>query len=156
MSEGVRPTRPPGVRVPSDNFAVEIGGDTYYPHAGEWIEFDLQPTIADFVNALGLLRMDEQIARAQSGDVDPQLERTMADLVPAALDRIIAWTWTDKRGVPYANPPREADIRRLSQAEWQYIISRGALDAEDVRKNASGNFMTASTANRAARRRPNG
>lgn len=155
MSEGEL-TRPPGIRVPSDNFAVEIGGVTYHPHAGEWIEFDIQPSIADFVGALGLLRMDEQIARAQAGHIDPQLEQTLAGLVPAALDRIIAWSWTDKRGVAYANPPTEADIRRLSQAEWQYVISRGAIDSEDERKNASGSSTTASTANRGQRRHPNG
>lgn len=162
MSGDLVPTKPPALRVPSDNFTIARDGATYQPHAGEWVEYAGDASVADMLLMQRMLRGSRELAALAAIDADPeqQFERfgpyadTIVDLCARLARVIVAWTWTDPTGRPYPSPPTAADLAELDMAELGYLLRRGQVMDPNPAGAASTRSSAASAApNRAARRR---
>lgn len=134
-----KPTRPPGLRVPSDTFTVVRDGVTYRPHAGEWVEFFGDGTVGDTLLMQRGERLSREVAAAGDGASDElqlRAERLTEEMCRRAAANIVAWTWTDRAGRPYPNPPAPADLEGLTWPELTYLISRGQAGGDERDPNA--------------------
>ncbi len=159
-----RPTKLPAQRVPSDNYAIVRDGATYQPHAGEWVEFAGDASVADMLLMQRMLRGSRELAALAALDADPeqQFERfgpyadTIVDLCARLARVIVAWSWTDAAGRPLPNPPTAADLAELDMAELGYLLRRGQVTDPNPAGAGSTRSSAASAApqpNRATRRR---
>lgn len=152
-------TKPPPRRVPSDDFILEIDGETYTPHAGEWVEF--VPTLP-----VGLFQAEARIRslatqldalKDDAGAIPPDRLREANDLIAGHYDDlcnllarlVVAWNWTDDRGQPLPQPDgTDRPFRLLSVDELYYLWQAAQGGNPDARKNGSRPSPTTSSATR--------
>ena len=121
-------SKPASVRVPSDDFVVEIGGQAFNTHEGEWVEVLPQISVCELQQMQRLNRLHVEIdalAGEDGGDdaVLALLDATYADLCQTLATRIIDWTWTDDAGRPLPKPDGTAEpFRRLAPQELWYLV----------------------------------
>ena len=131
--DGRKPTKPPGLKVMGDAFVVVEDGVEYHPHAGEWVQYRGQPSIADIIR---MAYLDE--ARAKQAETGADIEALYAAVLEETLVSVIAWTWTDDQGERYPSPPTADVLRRLTLAELTYLLGRGRVaETEEAVKNAA-------------------
>lgn len=140
-------TRPPLRRVQSDSCSVEVEGETYYPHRGEWVDMTRIASARQWLLAMEMSQDGAEANTAKFGEV-----------LQTVADRIVAWNWTDQRGNPLP-PPSYDVIRGLSfdEIRWLQQASLGVQpETEESRGNASLPSTSPSTATRKATSRPRG
>lgn len=139
-------------RVPSDDCAVDLDGDTYYPHEGEWVEIVGVPSVAELqaFTALAALGQDLAVAEGEpdeAGQAAAAIDRHFTAVCAALAERIVAWNWTDMRGRELPSPDgNPAVFASLSTEELYYLtrVARGERAAD--RKNDSRPTVTTSSA----------
>lgn len=159
---GTRPDKPPSHRVPSDNYVQTQGDTSYRPHAGEWVEFAGDASIADMLLMQRLVAGSRELAAMAAMNADPeqQFERfgpyaqTILDLCARLARVIVAWAWTDAAGRPYPNPPTATDLAELDMAELGYLLRRGQVsDPNPTGAGSMDSSVVSAAPNRATRRR---
>lgn len=150
-------SKPQPRRVPSDDCAVVIDGDTYYPHEGEWVELVGSTTVGDFMALANLERVSVELDAAR-GEPDEALQmlRAMDGYFSQVCDglarRVTAWTWTDDQSQPLPNPKGNPDaFAALRPDELKYLIGLARGEQAADRKNASApsRITSSATASRA-------
>ena len=157
-------TRPPAVTVPSDDYEIEVDGETYHPHRGEQVEVLIGATVGDFAHQRSLdeLRVKlDAIGGEAEEDEDAELQRLIAERVERTVliddsygqtvefvrDRIVAWTWTDRRGKALPQPADDPTVlNRLSLDEMFYLVAVIRGETGGQAKNASRPSPTSSSA----------
>ena len=153
MPNNPAPTKPKPRRVPSDDFSVEIGGETFYPHRGESIWVIGSPTIGELkatwsFNRISVMLDDiapdppaegespeaigKRIRQSRSAAVK-LVEDHYDDLLHWIAPRLADWDWTDNDGNPMPPPARTpGPLLGLTADELFYIRSvlRGEGPAE--------------------------
>lgn len=133
--------RAPVERVACDDCTLDIAGEEFRPHEGEWVEIlpvlkvsDLQlfERIMDFGDKLA-------IARGESArEVTSLLASEFTHFCDLLARRIVAWNWTDVvTGEPLPQPfGRPEVLAELTEAELVYLtlVLRGHRAVD--RKNA--------------------
>jgi hypothetical protein len=149
--------KPQPKQIPSDTCAVRIGGETYYPHEGEWIEVLPSPNTLRETQAFVRFGIAARNLEATEGDddqvdqTDKYLEQDFGVLLEIVAKRVIAWNWTDMRGRPLPQLDAKADLLRdLSDQEvyWLVLACRGEPPqvAEAAEKKDSATSPTTSSA----------
>lgn len=144
--------KPASVRVPSDDFVVEIGGEPFHTHEGEWVEVLPQMSVRDMQQMQRLNRVDVEIDALAGEDggedaVLALLDATYADLCQTLAARIIDWTWTDDAGRPLPKPDGTAEpFRRLAPQELWYLVRVVRSDNPAARGKGSNGSPTTSSA----------
>lgn len=148
-------------RFPSDDFETTVGGRTYHPHEGEYVEIFVDRSVDEVLSAQALTHIGAQIQAVQ-GDPDEalrlsQLATEHFDRVCEALaDRVADWTWTDRRGNPLPKPDgTSGPISRLTNEEVGYLLGLKESDGESLpnddgasRRSPTTSSATASTPSR--------
>lgn len=157
-------SKPEPIRFETDDFAVVVNGETYHPHEGEWVELYPDRSVAEVMSAGSLAKLGAQL-QAAKGDTDEARQILAAisehfDTVCANLaDRVVAWSWTNRRGDPLPQPDGTAGpIRRLTNEELNYLLNlaHSEQENEEERKNGLrpsriGSSATRSRPSRASR-----
>lgn len=115
----VKQTKVPQRRVPSDDFAVVVGGKEYHPHAGEWVEFKGSPSVEE---TLALLRFGD-IPSTLTAEDTPQIKAILEDITAYLERSIVNWNWTASASERYPVPPNGA-LRSLSFDEIGYLVGK--------------------------------
>lgn len=135
--------KPKPTRVDSSDCRVEMFGDPYCPHEGEWVEMvrGLATGALEHLDALsqlqtqGLTLQDEEGGNVRMAQMMKQTAVVMWDLLK---DRLIAWNWTDDRGRPLPQPDGTVEPLKLLNFEellWLFGVLQGETKVE--RKNGS-------------------
>lgn len=116
----VQQSKPPNKarRVFLNDFTVVQDGSTYYPHAGEWVDFRGRPSLGFYMKLM-------QLGESPEG-------------VEMLHGFIAGWSLTDDDGKPLPNPPSIGDLLMLPRDEFTWILSH-------VETEASPNGVTPST-----------
>lgn len=108
-------------RVMADELAVDVDGETYYPHVGEWVEFKGRPSLGLYLEMTKLAESTEGLVRL--------------------LQYIHAWTLTDDEGNAY--PLELASLMRMPKEEIAWLLS--SCELPGVSESESKNGLTPST-----------
>lgn len=143
----------PPTRIPTDDYAVVVGGETYYPHAGEWVEMSTRTTVKE-TRALRRFMQFSTDMDAMDGDSEKGLEflRILDEdfevLTAGLASRVRAWSWTDDDGTPLPEPDgTSAPFENLSAEELFYLINlSNAGESAAASKNGSGAMPTSGSA----------
>lgn len=121
--------KPQPIRIPSDDYTMELRGKTYRPHEGEWVELIPVQTAAD-ARAMHIVSQLQSDVEAAEGDAEAALEvarianEQMYVLASSLAQRVIAWTWTDMRGEPLAQPSGDPELfLALPMSEFHYLLN---------------------------------
>lgn len=111
MSGSTKPRKPPLTprQVDSDDLAVVVGGDTYYPHEGEWVKFKGRPS-------MGLWLKVKALGEEESSGGE--------EVYALLLNHIHSWSWTDDNGDPYENPPTIGTLLSLAKEEFGWLLAK--------------------------------
>ena len=145
-------SKPASVRVPSDDFVVEIGGQPFHTHEGEWVEVLPQMSVRDMQQMQRLNRVDvelDALAGEDGGEdaVLALLDATYADVCRTLAARITDWTWTDDAGRPLPKPDGTAEpFRCLTPRELMYLNQVLQDDHPAARGKDSNGSPTTSSA----------
>ena len=136
--------KPPPESIPSDDYEVTTAdGQVYRPHEGEWVLMYLDQTVEEVTAGEALARIGVEM-QAAKGDKDEALkigllaEQHFAILCEALAERVVDWTWTDRRGRPLPKPDgTTGPISKLSSDEMGYLLKVKASrqESEPARKN---------------------
>lgn len=133
--------KPKARRVPSDDCQVTIGGETYTPHEGEWVELLEGQTVAEISAAREFLDLQSKFDALQGEDdenrkVTALLDNAFTRLCSALAQRITAWSWTDDAGRPLPPPDGSPEpIKNLRTEEVYYLLSCSKGEPPAERKN---------------------
>lgn len=148
-------SKPVPKRIPSDDCVITVDGISYYPHADEWVEIFPIQSVREIRLVASMARLGIDVQSAQddlvnSGDNNDTTNVTaqarlaaLADAQLSALceilaERVIAWNWTDLRGLPYAQPDgTAAQIEQLTADELAWLIRCVQPESSGDRKNGS-------------------
>lgn len=122
-------------RVYANDLEVELDGEKFYPHAGEYVE------IRPFWTIDERQLHDDFLSGKAAGDAGT-LQRTWDFLVA----RVVAWDWTDDLGEPMPQPS-EAVLRRLANYEVFWLQKAvkgmaGTAEKDDEPGNVAGSAST--------------
>ena len=138
----------PSIRIPSDDFVMEVRGKTYRPHEGEWVEL-IPVTTAGDARAITIISQLQSDIEAAQGDADAIMEvsrigtEQLYILAASLANRITAWSWTDLRGQPLPQPDGDPELfMGLATLELNYLLS---LNAESALGKLNGSPDSAST-----------
>ncbi len=137
-----KPKKPGAVRIPSDDFEMEIDGVIYAPHADEWVEVRPGMAVSSIRVQSAMARLQEEMQAVKGDDgAESQILRQLDEQFTMACDsvakRVVAWNWTDMEGVPLPSPRNAPDvIADLSAEEVSYLLTLGMSTGSD-RGNAS-------------------
>lgn len=128
-------------RVDCGDFEVTIGGQTFRPHEGEWVDF----------NAIVPVEATLAFDRARQIEVGPE---TFAEYIDAAIAHVGVivrdWNWTDGDGDPLPLPRTDPEAgRRLSEMELGYLLRKhleALAPSETEKKSAQSPLTTSSEA----------
>ena len=132
-------SKPKPVRVPSDDCAIVVAGETYYPHEGEWVDVIPTPSIRNY-RALRVLGEAGTRILAAAGEPDENLQTvTIIDEAYTAVcaelaDRIVDWSWTDDAGRPLPKPdgrPEPLVGLRAEEINWLVGAVIGKTPAQE-------------------------
>ncbi len=134
--------------VPTDDFTRIRDGETYYPHAGEWVTF------APLAMSTGEMRAAFGMDDYRAGRTDDMriVDRSLVMLHKSLARRVVAWNWTDDLGRPIVpwnatdeqgNPYAKLDgslepFEALEADELVYLRARVSGEGPADRKNGSG------------------
>ena len=144
-------SKPASVRVPSDDFVVEIGGESFRTHENEWVEVLPQISVRELqqMQQLNRLHVEIDALAGEDGGEDAVLallDATYAEVCQTLAVRIVDWTWTDDAGRPLPKPDgTDEPFRRLTPQELWYLVRvvRGEHPAARG-KDSSGSPTTSS------------
>lgn len=145
-------SKPASVRVPSDDFVVEIGGESFRTHENEWVEVLPQRSVRELQQMQRLDRLQVEIDALAGEDggenaVLALLDATYADVCQTLATRIIDWTWTDDAGRSLPKPDGMAEpFRRLTPQELWYLVRVVRSDTPAARGKGSNGSPTTSSA----------
>lgn len=111
-------------RIFADDLAVEQGGETYYPHAGEFVEFKGRPAVGLYLRF------------GQLGD--------SPEAVSLLLEYLTDWDWTDDEGKPYGPPTIEA-LMRLPAVELGWLLTNAASEPKTEEAHLNGSSPSTAT-----------
>ncbi len=143
-------------RVPSDDCEVDVGGETFNPHEGEWVEIQPGASIRELKSLWAFDRLSTDLDNL-SGEPDEKirtlerLEVHFDALTEWVGRRVKAWNWTDDENQLMPQPDGTATpMRELKPQELYYLrrILRGEGPAD--RLNASPPSQTISSATESA------
>lgn len=153
-------SKPAPIRYDTGDLEVEVGGQKYRPHEGEWVEAYAGLTVGQ----VGLFARLQQLAgrvEALQGEPDaPAKEIALRDEVyqealRTITPRIARWSWTDAAGEPLPQPRDDPSVmQRLSLEEMFYLV--GLIqngETPGMRKNGSGPSGSTSSSKALPRRR---
>lgn len=136
--------RKPPSRILTDDYSIVVGGETYYPHAGEWIEARSTQKVGDLkaYKQYAALMIEIQMIE---GDEDADMKTF--DLLTEHFDeftgllasRIRDWNWTDDDDQPLPKPDgTSAPFEQISFEELLYLMGklRGGETAEQRGKDS--------------------
>lgn len=142
--------------IPSDDCVVTVDGEVFHPHEGETVTMYAGMTIGEQRAGIELQRLGVILASAE-GDPDERLAAaeatgTMLRMICEGLaDRVVAWTWTDKRGRPLPQPDGTPEaFERLDDDELRWLMNASRGETAAQRKNALGPSETTSSATASA------
>ena len=143
--------KPASVRVPSDDFVVEIGGEPFHTHEGEWVEVLPQVLVHDMQQLLRLSRLQAEIdalgGEDGGGAVLALLDATYADICQTLAARIVDWSWTDDAGRLLPKPDGTPEpFQRLAPPELEYLVLVLQRDHPAARGKGSNGSPTTSSA----------
>ena len=110
-------------RVMADDITVEVGGETYHPHAGEYVEFKGRPSVGLYLKV------------AQLGE--------SPEALMLLVENLHAWTLTDDGGNEYPNPPALDSLLRMPGEELGWLLKN--VSTVGIGDEALGNVPTPST-----------
>jgi len=142
-------SKPQPKRLPSDDCKVIQGGETYYPHEGEWVEV-LPGVTVDGVRQLHTLHELAPKLLAAQGEADEQarilalMDGAFSEVARFLAPRLTAWNWTDDLGRPLPLPDgTPGPLGCLRQEELFWLIS--AAQGETPGKGASASKPSPTT-----------
>lgn len=145
----------PGLaRVPSDDCTITVGGVEYTPHEGEWAEVITGFRVQDLKATRAMDAMRVKLD-ALKGEAEEYLQAAIVmdegydSVVELLRDRVVAWSWKDDAGRPFAQPPEDPGVfGKLRVEEVLYLF--GAVQAANpaARKNGSRPSPTTSSRTR--------
>ncbi len=166
-----KPKKPQALEIPSDDCEVEVDGEKFYPHVGEWIKAIPGMTVGNIgmshrLNSLQTEMAaveddhaeDDKSAEAEAGRKKAGEEQIA--IMAGAFDeglailqgRIFEWNWTDDNDDRYEQPRRDPEVfRKLRTEEFYYLIGAVQNGGADQSKNASRPSQTSSSASRRRR-----
>lgn len=124
------------VRVDCSDYQVEVDGEVYHPHEGEWVEVRRMPGIGAILMAQRLASLEETWERI--GQDESATRRAAEDLefIAGAVARAIPrWSWTDDDENPYPVNPTKEVIESLEIPETIYlagVVFRGGRPLDQV------------------------
>lgn len=128
-------TKVPARRINSDDCKVTVDGEDFFPHVGEWVEIAGGRLFGEVMLNWEVSDMTALEGKSPSEQVR-LLNQRYEKLLTHVLGRVKGWSWTDDDGNPYPNPPTEDAVRRLSEAEVNYLAWLGfRTSTEEARKN---------------------
>lgn len=146
------PEKPLAVRIPTDDFAVEVPGQgSRHTHRGEWVEiwpiiqvWGLDTTtryteLRDEMNELSESETEDPAESAANNAKAATLMARMTELMrEITAYNLVDWSWTDNWGRPMPKPDGTvAPLSKLGYLELSYLIGlRVNPDTEDEGKNA--------------------
>lgn len=125
------PKKPPGRRIPSDDYTVVVDGEVYHPHEGEtvWFTTFVSPRLFKSIQKFRELAVKENAIDSE----DPQERASqLAVLQDQAYDElcgmlaqhVLRWDWTNEFGEPLPQPGGDPErIRALDALEINYLMS---------------------------------
>lgn len=143
--------KPQAIRVPSDDCLVEVAGEQFAVHEGEWVEVlpIMKARDMQALNALG--SVGDRMAVAQ-GDptealqISEILDSAFADVAELLAERVRAWSWTDMDGVPLPQPKGDPEvITQLTTDEMFYLVGLVRGDGLAQRKKDLSAWQTTSS-----------
>lgn len=127
--------RAPLITVPSDDFEIEIGDETYHPHKGEVVTFKRR------VSSKDLLTIAKASELQDEGGAEKMARFFYEEACPVLARAIFSWTWTDMYSEePLGEPLGKTDeckvgvdeLRELDVlSEVQYLLDQW-LDVTSV------------------------
>jgi len=133
--------KPKARRIPSDDCAVASGGETYYPHEGEWVEIRPVASIAE-VRALDGLRRLKVELDAAAGESDEAvrvlsiMDKHFGAVCESLARRMVAWSWTDDNGEPMPQPASQPKVlEQLKGDEILWLMNAAQGESGAARKN---------------------
>jgi hypothetical protein len=130
-------TKVPPLRVSSDSYTITSGGETYRPHAGEWVDVKGGTRLRDMLTAVALGELAAGFDGAPTPAALAAFKGQLDDLAAAVHERITDWSWTDDAEKPYASPPWLTDIQGLDFNELMWLATAGMqTPTSEAQKNA--------------------
>lgn len=129
--------RAPLITVPSDDFEIEVGDETYHPHKGEVVTFKRKVTSKDLLTIAKASELQEE------GGADKMARFFHEEACPVLSRAIFSWTWTDMyTEEPLGEPlgKKDSEERKVSVdelreldvlSEVQYLLDKW-LDVTSV------------------------
>lgn len=120
---------PDAVTQSSDDCELTFGGESYYPHQGETVTYIPGLTVGAMLQITQLAKlaprmeaMDKDTPQAESIAVMSEFGEIVEQMKDEIAGQIVAWSWTDRRGQPYAAPAAEPGVfNRLEIKELMYL-----------------------------------
>lgn len=134
-AESTRRSKPPVRRVFTDDLAVIVDGETYYPHAGEWVEFRRRLSWDFHLRLMRLQRLQSADLEHLAPEEVEQLEQLATAMVGEVARLIHAWSWTDADGQPLPPPTAEVIAGLEPEEIWWLMVHAAAPLGEAERKN---------------------
>lgn len=138
----------PSIRIPSDDFVMDLRGVTYRPHEGEWVEL-IPVTTAGDARAITIISQLQSDIEAAQGDANAIAEisrigtEQLFVLASSLASRVTAWSWTDLRGEPLPQPDGDPEtFMALTTAELNYLLG---LNAESPLGKLNGSHDSPNT-----------
>jgi hypothetical protein len=157
-------SKPPLRPVPSDDCAVTINGETYYPHEGEtvWIVgkasvgelqsyWEFRQKVRELPSENGRPADDATLEawNAYNRSYEERLSLSFDDLCQMVAGRVAKWDWTDDVGNPLPQPDGSLEpMKRLRTEElnWLHAVIQGESPArrgEESRPSETTSSRTA-------------
>jgi hypothetical protein len=145
-----RPRRPSLRQIASGDCKVTDGGESYWPHQGEWIAVQPLTTLSDIgeLTEIGIVQDELLAIQGDEGVADKrkQLTERQFEAVLNRLTRLITdWNWTHAVTGILLPKPDKATIRALSVDELLYLTNATIPESGEDRKNGSGPSQTTSS-----------
>lgn len=135
--------KPQPIEIPSDDCAVVIDGETYYPHEGESVRLVPGLSVGTIHALSGLTSVGTKMeaAKGEPGElatITGLADDAMQALCQALAQRIKSWTWTDVNGNPLPQPDgTTGPLQALEAAELHWLLAAVKGETGAQRKNAS-------------------
>lgn len=149
-------SKPPSRWVPSDDCAVTIDGETYYPHEGERVKIIGSSTVGELQSLWAFNNIAVDLGEKPSDDASDddlraynrQRSRQLSDayerLCSAIAQRVVDWDWTDDEGSPLPKPDRTTGpLKALRDQELYYL--RSVIQGESTAARGNGSRPSATT-----------